>query len=96
MKTGITKAGRDMAAQGSVMGFVAKEQFAHFTTRKSRLSMVSSQTNGQLNEALKRKRRFRFTSNNRKTKLSISPTAAPSNYFSPSGVWHSIARLIRG
>jgi hypothetical protein len=31
MKTGVTKAGRDMAAQGSVMGFVAKEQFAHFT-----------------------------------------------------------------
>ena len=31
MKTGITKAGRDMAAQGSVMGFVAKEQFSHFT-----------------------------------------------------------------
>jgi cytochrome c553 len=31
MKTGITKAGRDMASQGSVMGFVAKEQFAHFT-----------------------------------------------------------------
>jgi hypothetical protein len=31
MKTGITKAGRDMASQGSVMGFVAKEQFAHLT-----------------------------------------------------------------
>ena len=31
MKTGITKAGRDMASQGSVMGFVAKEQFSHFT-----------------------------------------------------------------
>jgi hypothetical protein len=31
MKTGITKAGRDMAAQGSLMGFVAKEQFAHLT-----------------------------------------------------------------
>jgi hypothetical protein len=31
MKTGVTKAGRDMAAEGSVMGFVAKEQFAHFT-----------------------------------------------------------------
>src|SRR6185503_16480615 len=31
MKTGVTKAGRDMASQGSVMGFVAKEQFAHFT-----------------------------------------------------------------
>ena len=31
MKTGITKTGRDMAAQGSVMGFVAKEQFSHFT-----------------------------------------------------------------
>jgi len=31
MKTGVTKAGRDMAAQGSVMGFVAKEQFAHLT-----------------------------------------------------------------
>lgn len=30
MKTGVTKAGRDMASQGSVMGFVAKEQFAHF------------------------------------------------------------------
>jgi len=31
MKTGVTKSGRDMASQGSVMGFVAKEQFAHFT-----------------------------------------------------------------
>ena len=31
MRTGITKAGRDMASQGSVMGFVAKEQFSHFT-----------------------------------------------------------------
>lgn len=31
MKTGITRSGRDMASQGSVMGFVAKEQFAHFT-----------------------------------------------------------------
>jgi hypothetical protein len=31
MKTGVTKAGRDMASQGSVMGFVSKEQFFHFT-----------------------------------------------------------------
>lgn len=31
MKTGITKAERDMASQGSVMGFVAKEQFSHLT-----------------------------------------------------------------
>ena len=31
LKTGVTKAGRDMASEGSVMGFVAKEQFAHFT-----------------------------------------------------------------
>ena len=31
MKTGITKGGRDMASEGSVMGFVAKEQFAHLT-----------------------------------------------------------------
>ena len=31
MKTGITRTGRDMASEGSVMGFVAKEQFAHFT-----------------------------------------------------------------
>jgi hypothetical protein len=31
MKTGVTKDGRDMASTGSVMGFVAKEQFAHFT-----------------------------------------------------------------
>ena len=31
MKTGITRSGRDMASQGSVMGFVAKEQFSHFT-----------------------------------------------------------------
>lgn len=31
MKTGVTRAGRDMAAEGSVMGFVAKEQFSHLT-----------------------------------------------------------------
>ena len=31
MKSGITNAGRGMAAQGSVMGFVAKEQFSHLT-----------------------------------------------------------------
>lgn len=31
MKMGITKDGRDMASEGSVMGFVAKEQFSHFT-----------------------------------------------------------------
>jgi hypothetical protein len=31
MKTGVTKSGRDMAAQGSVMGFVAKEQFSYLT-----------------------------------------------------------------
>jgi hypothetical protein len=31
LKTGVTKGGRDMAAEGSVMGFVAKEQFAHLT-----------------------------------------------------------------
>jgi len=31
MKTGVTKAGRDMASEGSVMGFVAKEQFSHLT-----------------------------------------------------------------
>ena len=31
MRTGITRAGRDMLAQGSVMGIVAKEQFSHFT-----------------------------------------------------------------
>ena len=31
MKTGVTRTGRDMASEGSVMGFVAKEQFAHFT-----------------------------------------------------------------
>ena len=31
MRTGVTRAGRDMAAQGSIMGIVAKEQFSHFT-----------------------------------------------------------------
>jgi cytochrome c553 len=31
MKTGITRTGRDMASEGSVMGFVAKEQFSHLT-----------------------------------------------------------------
>ena len=31
MKTGVTRGGRDMLAQGSVMGIVAKEQFSHFT-----------------------------------------------------------------
>jgi len=31
MRTGVTKAGRNMVAEGSVMGMVAQEQFAHFT-----------------------------------------------------------------
>ena len=31
MKTGVTKTGRNMAAEGSVMGVVAQEQFSHFT-----------------------------------------------------------------
>ena len=31
MRTGVTRGGRDMLAQGSVMGIVAKEQFSHFT-----------------------------------------------------------------
>jgi len=31
MKNGITSSGRDLVAQHSVMGFVAKEQFAHFS-----------------------------------------------------------------
>lgn len=31
MKTGVTRTGRDMLAQSSVMGIVAVEQFSHFT-----------------------------------------------------------------
>ena len=31
MRTGVTRTGRDMLAQSSVMGIVAKEQFSHFT-----------------------------------------------------------------
>ena len=31
MRTGVTRTGRDMPAQSSVMGIVAKEQFSHFT-----------------------------------------------------------------
>lgn len=31
MRTGVTRSGRDMLAQGSVMGIVAKEQFSHFS-----------------------------------------------------------------
>ena len=31
MKTGVTRSGRDMLAQSSVMGVVAVEQFSHFT-----------------------------------------------------------------
>lgn len=31
MKTGVTRTGRNMVAQGSVMGVVAQEQFSHFT-----------------------------------------------------------------
>ena len=31
MKTGITRTGRDMLAQSSLMGIVATEQFSHFT-----------------------------------------------------------------
>lgn len=34
MKEGITRAGRDMAAEGSVMGFVSKEQFSHMTEQE--------------------------------------------------------------
>ena len=30
-KTGVTKTGRNMVAEGSVMGVVAQEQFSHFT-----------------------------------------------------------------
>ncbi len=31
MKTGLTKTGRNMAAEGSVMGVISQEQFSHFT-----------------------------------------------------------------
>jgi hypothetical protein len=31
MKSGITRTGRDMLAQSSIMGIVASEQFSHFT-----------------------------------------------------------------
>lgn len=31
LKTGVTRDGRDMYAQGSIMGIVAREQLAHFT-----------------------------------------------------------------
>jgi hypothetical protein len=31
MKSGVTRSGRDMLAQSSIMGIVASEQFSHFT-----------------------------------------------------------------
>lgn len=31
LKTGVTRDGRDMYAQGSIMGIVAREQLSHFT-----------------------------------------------------------------
>lgn len=31
LKTGVTRSGRDMYAQGSIMGIVAREQLSHFT-----------------------------------------------------------------
>jgi len=31
LKTGVTRGGRDMYAQGSIMGIVAREQLSHFT-----------------------------------------------------------------
>jgi mono/diheme cytochrome c family protein len=31
LKTGVTRTGRDMYAQGSIMGIVAREQLSHFT-----------------------------------------------------------------
>lgn len=31
MKTGVTRTGRNMLAESSLMGIVAKEQFSHFT-----------------------------------------------------------------
>lgn len=34
MKTGVTKSGRNMVAEGSVMGVVAQEQFAHLTDQE--------------------------------------------------------------
>jgi hypothetical protein len=36
MKTGITRTGRNMVAEGSVMGVVAQEQFSHFTDEEVR------------------------------------------------------------
>ena len=36
MKTGITRTGRNMVAEGSVMGVVAQEQFSHFTEAEVR------------------------------------------------------------
>lgn len=34
LKTGVTRDGRDMYAQGSIMGIVAREQFSHFTDQE--------------------------------------------------------------
>lgn len=34
MNTGVTRDGRDMYAQGSIMGIVAREQFSHFTDQE--------------------------------------------------------------
>jgi mono/diheme cytochrome c family protein len=31
LKTGVTRTGRDMYAEGSIMGIVAREQLSHFT-----------------------------------------------------------------
>ena len=34
MKTGVTRGGRDMYAQGSIMGIVAREQLSHLTDQE--------------------------------------------------------------
>ena len=53
MKTGITRTGRNMLAQSSVMGIVATEQFSHFTDDEVRAIYVYLTTQWTVQQGIK-------------------------------------------
>ena len=53
MKTGITRTGRDMLAQSSVMGIVAAEQFSRFTDDEVRAIYVYLTTQWTAQQGIK-------------------------------------------
>jgi hypothetical protein len=58
MKTGITRAGRNMVAEGSVMGVVAQEQFSHFTDDEVRAIYTYLTTQWTLERGLEEEKKI--------------------------------------